>query len=391
MIRRNQKMTSIKTTTRELGPKQAFVVSSVTEAIDPDRAALDAYSQIARVLENRKMGIFHERIFGSLIASKQIMTQREAVLHRNGISSDGPVTMIQGDPHHGKGLAGIVIHAVSNSDGDRLSNITYKDQTVGRRFESDGICHVLLQSIHADPKVPSSEEESVVKLIKKADAILKDQGSGYLDVVRTWFYISDILKWYDIFNKSRNHTYDQFGILPRGNDKPLVLPASTGIGGNNLFGTKAVADILAIHSSKKTRAKTGRKVERLLNSGQKEAFLYGSAFSRGISIKTKGTTIARLSGTASIDKQGQTENVGNVSRQVEYTLNKIESLLEPIGGDFKDTIAAMAFVKHASDTSIVKKILKKRLGEDFPCVYMVADVCRDDLLFELETDVAIDC
>ena len=43
---------------------------------------------------------------------------------------------------------------------------------------------------------------------------LEAQGASYRDVVRTWFYLDDILAWYPEFDRSRTAIYGQFGILP---------------------------------------------------------------------------------------------------------------------------------------------------------------------------------
>ena len=51
-------------------------------------------------------------------------------------------------------------------------------------------------------------------MIERAERILREQGAFFGNVVRTWFYLSDILSWYGEFNKVRNQKYGEFGIMP---------------------------------------------------------------------------------------------------------------------------------------------------------------------------------
>src|SRR5579871_5417441 len=62
-----------------------------------------------------------------------------------------------------------------------------------------------------------------------------------------------------------------------------------------------------------------------------EAYDYGSAFSRGMRIELNGVTILLISGTASIDDQGQTVHVGDLRAQVRRTYDNISKLLASEG------------------------------------------------------------
>jgi enamine deaminase RidA (YjgF/YER057c/UK114 family) len=64
-------------------------------------------------------------------------------------------------------------------------------------------------------------------------------------------------------------------------------------------------------------------------------------------------------------------------------LDKIASLLEPEGARLEDIASATVFVKRAEDISVYQDVVKQR-GLDIPAVSVVADVCRDDLLFEMD-------
>ena len=67
------------------------------------------------------------------------------------------------------------------------------------------------------------------------------------DMARTWFFLDDILGWYDRFNAGRNQVYDECGLLrPQapGNRQP-ALPASTGIGVPPACGSRLAMQVFA--------------------------------------------------------------------------------------------------------------------------------------------------
>ena len=59
-------------------------------------------------------------------------------------------------------------------------------------------------------------------------------------------------------------------------------------------------------------------------------------------------------------------------------------LLEQYGADFKNIAHACVFFKNSSYKRIFKDVLRYRGWFQFPCMYLIADVCRDDLLVEID-------
>ncbi len=106
------------------------------------------------------------------------------------------------------------------------------DIPCGRGWGKNGRTYLVLQNIQA-PNIGSFERASKSAqarlMIERAERILRENGASYKDVVRTWFYLSDILDWYAGFNKVRNEKYGEFGIMPGPGDRRLLLPASTRI------------------------------------------------------------------------------------------------------------------------------------------------------------------
>jgi len=172
--------------------------------------------------------------------------------------------------------------------------------------------------------------------------------------------------------------------MPGPGDRDLLLPASTGIRSNLPSGAAATMDLLAVV------AEAGRPaVKQLTNTAQLDAFRYGSAFSRGALIQEPDVSLIEVSGTAAIDQQGRSQFQGDIRGQITCTFDRIETLLGQAGAGLSDIAAATVFVKSPEYASIFWEMAKDRGMEEFPAVCVVADVCREELLFEIDAEAAV--
>ncbi len=222
------------------------------------------------------------------------------------------------------------------------------------------------------------------RMIQRAAQLLETQGASYRDVVRTWFYLSDILAWYPEFNRSRTSIYGQLSILVGPDNGRQKLPASTGIQGELSTGAAGTLDLLAVTGPPESRP----EVVQLSSSDQPDAFTYGSAFSRGALIRHPDVSLIQVSGTAAIDAQGHSLYPGDVRAQIDCTFDKIAALIAPEGATLADIAAACVFVKRPADALIYQERAAARGLEPLPSVIMTADICRDELLFEMDAEVA---
>jgi len=378
----------------EAGTDRFFITTVPLAGSIKPPVSTDIYSSVSSVLRERGALIVQERVFGSLSAEKKIMDARKRVLETQGIPSEGPVTYIEGDPPDGSRFAGVIIRAVVPQNAADVWTITDQGVPCGRGWRRNGAEFIILQNIqgrnkpslhpHLTSPVKGEEppEHQVRQIIERAERILREQGASYSDVVRTWFYLSDILGWYPEFNRIRNLKYSEFGILPGPESDQFFLPASTGVGGTNPQNSAAVMDLLAVVGPRDRMP----VVKQLTNNRQIDAFHYGSAFSRGVLIRESDVTTIQISGTAAIDDAGKSLYPGDARSQIEYTLDQVEALLGQEGAGLKDIAAATVFVKRAGDASLFRKIIAARGIERFPAVCVVADICRDELLFEMDAE-----
>ncbi len=374
-----------------VGEEQVFLVAAAEAGPDPGKAARPCYADVAAFLRDRGMEIVHERIFGSLSAESAVMSGRSRALGAIGIvAEDIPVTYIEGHPPWGDGFAGALVHAVATREGEsEVTTIRDGGVPCGRRWRNGDTTFLFLHDMNGttdDPGASPSRPDQTRRTIERAERILREQGATYRDVIRTWFYLNDILDWYDDFNAARSGKYDEIGIMPREGLEQIPLPASTGISGVAPHRSAEAVDLIAAIGAEGVRP----RIKQLSNEGQKDAFRYGSAFSRGALIREKDADVIQLSGTASIDETGATVYVGDPVAQIDCTLDKIEALLSQEGARLRDICSATAFVKEPEYAELFWKAIADRGLDGFPAVCVVADVCRHDLLFEMDGEVVFD-
>jgi len=382
LLREQRRSVNVILNCTEAGEGQVFLVASVFGEEEASRAARDAYSRIAEALSRRSMTIVHERIFGSLGAEAIVLRERKDALFMQQVPSGGPITYIAADPPWGEGFSGVIIRAVSSKDTDDVWTIMDDDVPCGRGWRRSGVTYLQLQNIQEQG---GSRPDQVRGILESAEGILRRNGATYKDVARTWFYLSDILDWYPEFNEARNRKYAEFGIMPGLGDGRLLFPASTGVGADAPSGAAASMDLLAVVSSDETKL----PVRKLTNQGQLDAFRYGAAFSRGAVIEENDVKLIEVSGTAAIDEHGVSLYPGDIRSQIDCTLDKIAMLLGQEGAGLADICAATVFVKRPEYAEVFRQVAADRGLADLPAVCVVADVCREELLFEIDAEAIV--
>ena len=164
-----------------------------------------------------------------------------------------------------------------------------------------------------------------------------------------------------------------------------LVPASTGIGSRNARGAALAARAFAVKP--KSELVKICEVESPLQCSARD---YKSSFSRAVELAHPNFRHLIVSGTAGIEYGGRTAFVGDLNRQINLSLDVVEAILKSRGMDWGDTLRAVAYIKDFSCAGEFRKIQKLRGLEDLPCVSIQADVCRGDLLFEMELDAGLE-
>jgi len=201
--------------------------------------------------------------------------------------------------------------------------------------------------------------------------LVRSQGVEFPDVVRTWIYLDNIDRDYDALNASRNAFFGREGVAR--------LPASTGIGGfQHPSGNRIAIDVYALLNPEIAQ------IEVMHTPTLNEAADYGSSFSRGMKMALPEETYLFISGTASVDEYGATVHTGDLRRQIDRMLLNVEELLRPHGATWADLAHGVTYLKSADYYGLYQQRCAERGIVDVPHTIVVADVCRPELLCEME-------
>ncbi len=360
----------------DIDTDQVLVTAAIDDETGPaTRTAGDLYRELAAILHSRGMRILHERVFGTLDFYEQFVGIRSQCLD----IENGPFSYIEGRPCRGDGLAGIQVHAVQPAPGEDFWIIHDGNRPCGRGWKQRDATYVYLAGITGSGQV-GGRHDWTRNQFEKINRLLAAQNLDFGCVVRTWIYLEDILDWYDTFNLVRTNTFVELGLIPGEMEDPgidgIYLPASTGISGKNPAGAPGLCDVLAISGGLKTKVLPG--------VSQRSAFRYGSAFSRGISVQGKGFRQLFVSGTAAIDDRGNSLHPGNVEAQIARTIENVQTLIAEEGANLNDIRCATVFLKRPEDKNIFETVAGRFHMHHLPAVYVAADICRPELLFEMD-------
>lgn len=377
----------------EIHNEQTFITVAITENTpDAVKTAAQVFNRIAAIISEEKLQIFQERIFGETALFPQIQDVRQAAYEKKQVDSDLQATFIEGIPAWGSGIAGVQIRAISmSSDDDRLWTIFENDTACGRGWKRNGATYLFFQNMHGYKNgngTDNSRMAQTERMFERTDSLLQQQGVGYRNVVRTWIYLHEILDWYGEFNQVRNEKYKNYKIItnnsnPNTDYEAIPLPASTGILASNPINAAAVMDALAIVPETDATV----EIKQVTGIKQRSPYRYGSAFSRAMSVREPEHTTIFLSGTAAIDEKGNSVFPGDTKAQIKKTLEVVDALIEDEGATVKDICNATVFLKRAEDLPIYYETIRELGLEGLPAVCVVADVCRDDLLFEIDATI----
>lgn len=280
-----------------------------------------------------------------------------------------PVTWADGSPCGGGTIAGTILHCV---EGVRVDRVRLDGRVVGSTFEDGVARYAILAGIEPENALAPRPEQARSAFCRM-EAALAAAGMQFTDVARTWLFIDRILEWYDDLNAMRTQFFRERDVFAH------MVPASTGVGMANPRRNALVCEAIAI---------TGADVRAVSSPLQCSARDYGSSFSRAVEITAGASRRLLISGTASIAPAGHTLHVGDCAAQISQTFDVVEALLRSRDMDFSNVTRSVVYFRHPADAPLFDAFLQTRGMPYFPAVVARADICRDDLLFEIELDAA---
>ena len=281
----------------------------------------------------------------------QYDTLKASPLYRDRLAKR-PCTIIEQAPADGSKIA-LLAEAGHNDDGFRFQSLRLSDG------EAQGVSSYL----------------QTLTLFERYIQSLKGTGMNIRDnLVRTWIYVADIDVNYDGVVRARNDVFRRYGLTTA-----THYVASTGIGGYSETRHATVAiDFLSLPGVEPNQLKYLQALDHLNPTHE-----YGVAFERGTRLTLPYREIYYISGTASIDKQGQVLYLGDVERQTARLLENIRALLADGGAQMSGIRYFVVYLRDFADRETVGRYLDSHLP-NIPYVLLHAKVCRPQWLVEME-------
>ncbi|MBI4625372.1 MAG: translation initiation inhibitor [Verrucomicrobia bacterium] len=343
---------------------------AVTERMRADEPVVEVFQRLADRLALRKAELLSLMVYGRLAAYEEI----DRAMHEALGETDWPVTFIEGASCDDLPLAGVQAFAIS---GRSVSRIRLGNRIVASVYEDGGARHCLLGGL-GPTAVLLRPPAQVQQMFGNLESALDLAGFELADVMRTWFFNDGILAWYDEFNRVRSAHYANVRF------RTGSLPASTGIAGHNPAGAALAVAAWAVQSW------DGNSCARESGSPlQCPAPAYASSFSRAMEIDSGGWRRLLVSGTASIHPDGKTAWIGNAQRQVDLTMKVVGAILQSRRMNFGDVTRATAYFENPLYKPFFDAWCAGHGVQGMPVVSVHCDICRRDLLFEIELDACV--
>ncbi|MBC8453785.1 hypothetical protein H8D64_01875 [PVC group bacterium] len=257
-----------------------------------------------------------------------------------------------------------------------LSNITGKarDDNAFCCETTSGLRHIFIEHLaDPDPVADSAlQTERIFSLLR--ERLSKCNATIENNVLRTWIYAPHIDADYSGIVKARKELFDAINLT-----KDTHYIASTGIQGSmgDQF-ARVSMDAYAVTGLDETKIRYIQAPEYL-----SPTHVYGVTFERATMIEMGNTEWLTISGTASIDNNGEVVHPGDIVKQTERTLANISALLDAADFEKEDLSSFMVYLRDPADYSFVKPLLDN-YAETLPTVCVGASVCRPGWLIEIE-------
>ena len=246
-----------------------------------------------------------------------------------------------------------------------------------------GSCNedIFFGSVFVQPDPSMHFSEVVQRAYSDIFAFL--ERSTYAHLIRVWNYFPDINALEDGMERYRSFSIGRQEAFVRYGRKIEESPAACALGSHG--GSLAIYFLAA--------RTPGAQIE---NPRQISAYHYpeqygprSPAFSRATLAFADEAPTLFISGTASILGH-ETVHPGSVSLQTHETLNNIRAVIDQAGRDgfkiedLERGLTLKAYVRHAEHMTEVRDIICGEWGAKIQLIVVLADICRVDLLVEIE-------
>lgn len=250
---------------------------------------------------------------------------------------------------------------------------------------------------------PDDTRKAAEKAFDMMVALLDKEQMSLNHIVRQWNYVGDILNIkdgyqnYQIFNEVRSEYYHRYRNI-------TGYPAATGIGMKHggvildfcALRPTGLAEIKSVHNPNQVNAYDYGQQVLMGVSGKGKTVKHPPQFERGLLLINNRDATLFISGTAAIIGQ-ETIGKNDIEKQTIVTIENIKKLADtgriiqllssPVSFNEKYSLLRI-YIKRQNDFNLVRQICSEHFPQ-IPAIYLEADICRDDLLVEIEAEVEL--
>ncbi len=363
---------------------------------------IDCYNQLDKnpLIENyTKSSIVKQTIFISLTNNADYIQSKQKLLFcaKNFFEVIPPTSVIAQSPENGSLVLELtIIEGLQEKDIIHRSNEESSWIVINRNETK-----LLIATGSGD----NPEKENILKnsitAFSRIDAILKAENLEFSNILRQWNYIEQITKietngksesqHYQIFNDVRSKFYNQCEFA---NGFPAATGIGTDCGGITIDIIAAENNpnclVIPIKSPVQLDAYSYSKEVLAENSSMSDFCRTSPKFERAKIFVTQNYKWVFISGTAAIKGQASIPVI-SPEVQTEMTIQNILRLISDENiqkhgiseGQKAEINYLRVYVKQTNHMKAVKEICTKYFPHT-PAVYIIADICRPELLVEIE-------
>ncbi|MDR2037281.1 MAG: hypothetical protein LBQ60_05100 [Bacteroidales bacterium] len=274
------------------------------------------------------------------------------------------VSVIQQPPLN-SGKASLLLYFVEKAQVSRIED----GSVVLQRPHYKHIYHTQLHERHGNV------QEQTEKIFDTYIENLKNQSCTLeRNCIRTWIFVQDVDVQYAGMVTARKDFFEREGLTQQ-----THYIASTGIEGRYIYPeVLMLMDTYAIGNIDPAQIKFLQAPTHL-----NPTYEYGVTFERGTSVDYGDRRHVFISGTASIDNEGEVVHPMDVRKQTERTMENIQALLSEAEVTMQQIAHMIVYLRDIADYAVVKDYMY-HYYPDIPKVMVWAPVCRPGWLIEVE-------
>ena len=313
------------------------------------------------------------RFFVSDIVNLKNTLEESGIYRRAG---NGAVSVIQQAPVEGGSVSLLAYHIKSGDGALKKTALSYDNESWQHGLLVEGLNYDILWTANLYDTEHFDSYKQTTGIFESYNKIIGEYGMNLLDnVVRTWFFVRDVDNHYKGLLDSRKAFFDRHGLTP---DTRYI--ASTGIEGIS----KEVDVLVDLDALAVSDLADGQNVRMDALDHLSPTINYGGTFERGTRIRFGDRSHLYISGTASIDKDGEVVHLSDVGKQTQRTLDNIKALLEPHGAGLDDMAYLIVYIRTVKYREKVTEVLAREVSGDIPLIFVESPVCRPAWLVEME-------